>query len=66
MLNNYDYDTNGKPSKLYAFEFIQIPFPLKAGAYKDIRVQVTVIEADSELGNYIDSAILSLVPNLRL
>lgn len=65
-LNKYEYDNQGRASKLYAYELLAIPFPLKGKAFKNINVQVTVLEADKELLNYIDSAILSVVPDLRL
>jgi hypothetical protein len=48
------------------FELLEIPFPLKGGPYKNIIVQIEVLDAEKELLKYIDSAVLSLVPDLRL
>jgi hypothetical protein len=66
-INRYEHETQDRrPSKLYAFDLLKIPFPLKGKAYKNIKVNVTVLEADTELLKYADSVILSILPDLRL
>lgn len=66
-INRYEHETqNRMPSKIYAFDLLKIPFPLKGKAYKDIVVQVAVLNPDTELLKYTDSVILSMVPDLRI
>lgn len=49
-----------------SINILELPFPLKWKAYKDIRFEVTVIEADEELHKYIDKAALFLFPDIRV
>jgi ABC-type Fe2+-enterobactin transport system substrate-binding protein len=59
-------DKKGNLLGVQSINILELPFPLKWKAYKDIRFEITVIEADEELHQCIDKASLFLFPEIRV
>lgn len=64
--NLFQRDTKGKPLGVSALSITEIPFPLAWKVYENITFEITVLEADEELHEYIDRASLLLFPNIML
>jgi len=64
--NLFERDKRGNPLGVNAINISELPFPMEWKAYKDIRIDITVIEADEEMHKYIDKASLFLFPDIML
>ena len=62
----FQRDKKGKLLGVSAIAITEIPFPLLMKAYKDITIEIEVLEDDEDLHQYIDKASLLLFPNIKI
>lgn len=64
--NVFERDIKGKPVGVCAISITELPFPLKWKSYKNLTVEIKVLNADEALHKYVHKASLILSPDITL
>ena len=64
--NLFERDSDGNVLGVNAICITELPYPLKRKKYKNLTINITILEPDEDLHRYVDNASLLLFPNIKL